>query len=143
MSRSMDMTAGPVGDIAPPSNNRWWAIAAGIGLAAVLGYGAALVATDHLPGTGPSVAAPMAAVATPQVENEAVAQSALDPLDEPLVPSQTQAAVGAGGGLSQQEVAGLVQGSGVAQFWHGVYGTPELSGQEIVETPKYPTSEVR
>ena len=91
----MNTTAGPVGSAALPSNNRWWAIAASIGLAAVLGYGAALVATDHLPGATHTAAAPVAAVATPQVESIAgsddlatrsatgssgvITQSALDP----------------------------------------------------------------
>lgn len=75
MSQSMNTTAGPVGELAPPSKSRWWAIAVGIGVAAILGYGAALIATDHLPGSDHLVAGPTAAVATPQVESGAVAQS--------------------------------------------------------------------
>lgn len=59
----MNTTAGPIGEVAPPLETRWWAIAVGIGLAAVLRYGAALVSTDHLPGTSHPVAVPAAAVA--------------------------------------------------------------------------------
>ncbi len=94
MSQSMDMTAGPLGDIAPPSNNRWWVIAAGVGVAVVLGYGAALIATGHLPGTDHTVAAPVAAVVAPQLQDGAVSSGTVDPFEAQVASPQTQAAAG-------------------------------------------------
>ena len=133
MSQSMNTTAGSVGVVAPPSSNRWWAIAAGIGLAAVLGYGAALIATDHLPGTTHTVAAPVAAqaspVVTPPVDSRALRSNAVHPWEAQSASPQTQAAVGATD-LSPQEIA-EVRGEAMVEHFAAQAAVGQLSSPSV------------
>lgn len=95
MSQTMNTAGAPTGEITPPSSSRWLAVIASVAVAGVLGYGAALVATGHVPWVEHTASAPVAAVATPEVQGKAVNSGTVDPFEAQLVSPQVQAAVGA------------------------------------------------
>ena len=49
MSQTMNAATVPVGTSVQPSATRWWAAIIGVAVAGLLGYGAAMVVTGHVP----------------------------------------------------------------------------------------------
>ena len=123
MSQTMNTAGAPTGEITPPSSSRWLAIIAGVAVASVLGYGAALVATGHVPWVEHAASAPVAAVATPEVQSGAVNSGTVDPFEAQLVSPQVQAAVGAESGSAAG--SGAVS-SGTVDPFEAQFASPQL-----------------
>jgi hypothetical protein len=78
MSQNMNVATAPVGTSVQPPAARWWAAIVGVAVAAVLGYGAAMVVTGHVPWVEHSAATVEAAGVAEAQPAPAVANAAGD-----------------------------------------------------------------
>ncbi len=94
----------PTGGIASPLKSGWTAVIAGVVIAGFLGYGAALVATGHLPWIDHQVETPLAAEATPAARSGVVSSGVVDPFEAQVATAAAQAVVGVVDGTSREAV---------------------------------------